>query len=57
MTVQEFKQYLDEFLTKNPELKDQELLIFNESQSTHHPIQILRDDGYHDVVSIVIYDS
>jgi hypothetical protein len=55
MTVKEFKEYLDKFLTENPELENQEFVIYDESNMTHHTIETIRDDGYHDVVSVVIY--
>lgn len=57
MTLKEFKEYLDKFIAENPELESQEFVVYNESKMSHHDIQTIRDDGYHDCVSIVIYDE
>jgi hypothetical protein len=57
MTLKEFKEYLDKFIAENPELENQEFVVYNESQLSHHDIEAIRDDSYYDCVSIVIYNN
>lgn len=57
MTLQEFKEYLDKFLAENPELADIPMSVYNESQMTHHEVEIVRDMTHDDYVSIVIFDD